>query len=380
MESIKKGLFISLSNYVKSGFGGVQRCTREYLEVIEAAGWDLEVVPYEIDRRWKSRLLRKLKPSSFHNRISPFFISALCDRIKAESIPWVFLNQVDALPIASQLRRANPNLKIILLSHGAQFVDDFLAISDSNSLHQGKRSLLANTVLDEMNFRKELDHVFTLSEQEVAFERWLGAKSVSWLPRTISPKPLDWKPTAGRVGFVGTLEHPPNYDGLFEVLSSLQNQGKFDCCIRIVSSSEKLGKQLAEKFSFVNYLGRLSAEALQVEAASWCWFIHPLFCWSRGCSTKLADALEWQIPVLTTEAGCRGYTWSDGNIIKVNNPQDFCDYLVSASTVNDLGDVKENITLASLTSPQTKDVAYMINHVLFDRVKSISSLNELKYL
>lgn len=361
---MKKGLFVSLSNYVKSGLGGVQRCTKEYLEVIKAAGWDLEVIPYEIDRRWQSRLLRKLKPSSFHNRISLDFVSDLCDRVKAENIHWVFLNQVDALPIAPQLKRANPESKIILLSHGAQFVDDFLAASDSRPTNQRDQALLANTVLDEINFRKDVDHVFTLSEQEVVFERWLGSKSVSWLPRTIHPNPLNWEPIAGRAGFVGTLEHPPNYNGLFEVLSNLQSQGMFDGSIRIVSGSEKLGKQLAEKFSFVNYLGRLSAEALQVEAASWCWFIHPLFCWSRGCSTKLADALEWQIPVLTTEAGCRGYTWTNGNVVKASNPEEFCKYLVQASTITNLKESKVNVEIVSAKSPQLMDITCTVNDTL----------------
>jgi hypothetical protein len=41
---MRKGLFVSLSNYINSGFGGVQRCTKEYLEVIQAAGWDLAIV------------------------------------------------------------------------------------------------------------------------------------------------------------------------------------------------------------------------------------------------------------------------------------------------------------------------------------------------
>lgn len=368
---MKKGLFVSLSNYVKSGLGGVQRCTKEYLEVIKAAGWDLEVIPYEIDRRWQSRLLRKLKPSSFHNRISLDFVSDLCDRVKAENIHWVFLNQVNALPIAPQLRRAKPELKIILLSHGAQFVDDFLAASGSTSTNQRDRALLANTLLDEINFRKDVDHVFTLSEQEVVFERWLGSKSVSWLPRTIHPNPLNWEPIAGRAGFVGTLEHPPNYNGLFEVLSNLQSQGMFDGSIRIVSGSEKLGKQLAEKFSFVNYLGRLSAEALQVEAASWCWFIHPLFCWSRGCSTKLADALEWQIPVLTTEAGCRGYTWTDGNIVKGNTPEKFSYFLKHLDIDDTLLKAKTDIVFVSSSSPKISDVAQAINHTLFNENRYI---------
>lgn len=368
---MKKCLFVSLSNYVNSALGGVQRCTKEYLEVIQAAGWELEIIPYEIDRRWQSRLLRKLKPSSFHNRISPDFVSDLCDRVKAKNIPWVFLNQVDALPIAPRLKIANPELKIILLSHGAQFVDDFLAASDSNLLDQCDPALLAHTVLDEINFRKHINHVFTLSEQEVAFERWLGAKSVSWLPRSISPKPLSWQPIAGRSGFVGTLEHPPNYNGLFKVLSSLDSQGKFDGCIRIVSGSEKLGTQLAEKFPFVNYLGRLSTQALQVESASWCWFIHPLFCWSRGCSTKLADALEWQIPVLTTEAGCRGYTWTDGSIVKANSPEEFSHFLKHLEIDDTLLRAKADIVTVSSSSPKISDVAQAVNHALFNEVRYI---------
>ena len=228
LDNIKKGFFISASVYVSDAHGGVQRCTREYLAAIKAAGWNLEILPYSIDRQWQTRLLRKLKPSSFYNRIPQSFISDLVNRVISENISWVFLNQVDSLPIVPHLKQAIPNVKIVLLSHGAQFVDEFLAAQSIDSLSIQARSRLANTILDEMSLRQSLDHVFTLSEEETIFEQWLGAKSVSWLPRAVSPQPLDWRPILGRVGFVGTLEHTPNYEGLVNVLNILQKRNDFD--------------------------------------------------------------------------------------------------------------------------------------------------------
>ncbi|QKQ75875.1 glycosyltransferase [Nostoc sp. TCL240-02] len=356
-NKIKKGLFVTFSVYVNSAFGGVQRCTKEYQEVIEAAGWSLEVLAYEIDRRWQARIFRKLKPSSFYNRIPQSFIDALIAQVQSEHIPYVFLNQVDALPIAPYLKSAVPDVKIVLLSHGAQFVDDFLATQNQTSISPRKRSHLTNTILDEMQLRQHIDHVFTLSEQEIAFERWLGAKSVSWLPRIILPKPLDWRPIAGRAGFVGTLDHQPNYEGLLSILTNLQTRKDFEGTIRIVSSSKELGKYLQERFHFVKYLGRLDNEDLKNEASTWTWFIHPLFIWSRGCSTKLADALEWQIPVLTTEAGCRGYTWQKGNVIRFDAINEYSSYLCGKDSEYDISLVRQKLILASETSPSVLDVA-----------------------
>jgi hypothetical protein len=86
LDNIKKGFFISASVYVNDAHGGVQRCTREYLAAIKAAGWNLEILPYSIDRQWQTRLLRKLKPSSFYNRIPQSFISDLVNRVISENI------------------------------------------------------------------------------------------------------------------------------------------------------------------------------------------------------------------------------------------------------------------------------------------------------
>ena len=61
------GLFISQSNFLKSGGGGVQICTREFIDVIEAADVDLTILPFEPDRRLSTSLLRLVdcsRPSS----------------------------------------------------------------------------------------------------------------------------------------------------------------------------------------------------------------------------------------------------------------------------------------------------------------------------
>ena len=363
-ESTKRGLFISASSYLSDASGGVQRCTREYIEVIGAAGWELEILSYPIDRKWTTRLRRKIYPSSFFNKISKSFISDVVHRVQAEKSHWVFINQVDGLPLVPSIRKASPNVKIVLLSHGAQFVDDFIAARSLDSLSTRARALLTETILDESFLRQPLDHVFTLSQQEIAFERWLGAKSVSWLPRSIASAPLDWKPSLGRFGFVGTLNHIPNYEGLFNTLEALQTYSSFEGRIRIVSGSEDIGNDLGRRFSFVDYLGYLSPEALRSEAATWCCFLHPLFSWSRGCSTKLADALEWQIPILTTEQGCRGYTWKDGSIVKARRVEDFCNLLIHMQSEKHVQLVRENVVAAAKASPSVEDVSSMVKDEL----------------
>jgi len=71
----------------------------------------------------------------------------------------------------------------------------------------------------------------------------------------------------------------------------------------------------------IEYLGPLSDADLEKEASTWNCFVNPLFCFARGCSTKLATALGWRIPTITTPAGCRGYTWKQGSLPIAETPE-----------------------------------------------------------
>jgi hypothetical protein len=84
--------------------------------------------------------------------------------------------------------------------------------------------------------------------------------------------------------------------------------------VRVVGGPQELGRWLADKYGTVDYLGTLDDAALAVEAATWNVFIHPIFCLPRGCSTKLAIGIAWQIPIVTTAEGRRGYLWDHGTM------------------------------------------------------------------
>jgi hypothetical protein len=79
--------------------------------------------------------------------------------------------------------------------------------------------------------------------------------------------------------------------------------------LRVVGGPESIGVALQNEFKSIRYLGELPDEKLTAEAATWCAFINPIFCYARGASTKVATALGWGLPVITTPHGARGYRW-----------------------------------------------------------------------
>jgi hypothetical protein len=52
--------------------------------------------------------------------------------------------------------------------------------------------------------------------------------------------------------------------------------------------------------------------------------LNPVFWLSRGASMKLATALGWGLPVLTTQAGARGYEWGGAAVpVCADDPRKF---------------------------------------------------------
>ena len=110
-----------------------------------------------------------------------------------------------------------------------------------------------------------------------------------------------------------------------------------------------------------NTLGQLDDAALQAEASTWNGLIHPIFCLPRGSSTKLAGAIAWGLPVLTTPQGRRGYEWQDVALTEVDTPETFVaatQYLTASGA-----DIVAAAAVARVaaSSPTTVDVAARIN-------------------
>jgi hypothetical protein len=311
-----KALFLSHENLLRPGGGGNQICTREYHDVLTDAGFHLTDVTHQTDRAVHVRLGRLLRPSSYPQLIPDMFWADLAKVLEKERPSWVFCNFSNFLPVAARLREMVPvDAKLVLLSHGLASVDDAhrariaalpFAKAHLKPLANGRLGVALQT---EMQGLPCFDHVFCLAPFEVEICRWLGARSVSWWPRTLERnRMLTWRPSGGRVGVIGTLDHPPNLEGIFLFCAALQELGGGGPRVRIISRSAPVGRDLAAKYSFVDYLGPLEdQQAVTNEVATWSAFAHPIFCHAMGCSTKVATGLSWGLPLLTSRAGLRGY-------------------------------------------------------------------------
>lgn len=335
-QHTRKAVFVSHRKSVEGAPGGQQVCTREYRETLRLAGFELIDVFWEHERTIARRLSNRLSPSPYNRPWCTGLAERSVDAAKSHGADLIFLNVIDLLPLAQDIKRvAGSACKVVMLSHGLASVDEvhtqrilkaypFLPVNPS-PLWPG------DLLREEAAYLPFCDHVISLAPFEVEICRWLGAKSNSWIPRAIPQETLDRNPVPGRVGVVGTLDHPPTMEAVWLVLEAMRVQGAGASRVRIVSGSRRQAEFFTSKFPFVEDLGRLDEPALLAEAATWAAFLHPLFCFARGASTKLATGLSWGLPCVTTESGMRGYDLPEGAVSVASTPEEFARKTVAMS-------------------------------------------------
>lgn len=298
--------------------GGVQLCSREFLEVVRAASDDVALVPVTVTRspHWRAR--RKLGLGAYLLYHPGEARTAIADAVKKLRPTHAFLNRSELMRLSGPLRELAPGIRVVLMSHGNQSGDDLYEIAGPGGRRaQGWRALRGSLqlgldlVAESRHRHRHLHGVCVMSREEEMLERWLGASRVAVLPRLVRPRPVDWKPVAGRAGFVGTLDHTPNRVALQNLCARLAASGRAPE-LRIVGGPESHGRALAAAHPFVHYLGRLDDDALREEVATWSLFLNPVFWLSRGASMKLGQSLAWGLPTLTSGAGARGYEFETG--------------------------------------------------------------------
>ena len=223
-------LFIHSPGHLDSGGGGVQACSREYYSALQRAGFELTPVEVPPDRRLASRIRRRIWGDPYSTWID--IGDAVRRALAAAPAPkWVFINQHYLGSIAPVLRKALPEgTRFVMLSHGLESTDylhELREIGGGPRADVTKRQalMLGWRLVQEARQAEAFDHVFCLSEFEREIERWLGSASVTMIPRTITPAPLDWRPEGMRLGFVGTLDHHPNREGLLLFLRAYEAIG-----------------------------------------------------------------------------------------------------------------------------------------------------------
>ena len=366
-----QGLFISYKDFLKPGGGGVQICTREYIEIVEATGIGLRIVPFEYDRRPLTRLVRRFYASSYFRPADAGLVGYIAEIVSETAPDLIFLNQVSLAPLAIELKKCLGNaVKIVLLSHGLESTDLLHLIRLRKSLPIRSRllpspaMLLGRSLLEEMQSRPWIDTVCVLSPFDAELEEWLGASRTCFLPRRVAECPVDWKPDWGRFGWVGTLDHPPNLEGLIQILDVLAFRSDQAVRIRVAGGPRHIGEWLSLTYPFVDYLGPLSDGALAREVSTWTAFLNPIFCRARGCSTKLATALSWRIPIVTTPIGRRGYTWREGSLCEASSPENFVSECLGLLGPGQAEAARKQSIKAAETAPTTDEIASILRQEL----------------
>lgn len=332
--------------------GGVQRCSHEFLALVQSLAHETNIFEMPVSTGWRDRIRRKL--GTPYMLYSPENALKIARRMSENGIVDVIFNKAETYRVAARLKEMRPDANIVVLSHGADSGDmlhETASISHSGLGYLNGAFGLGRTLICERQLRRQANlKVVVLSKEEQVLERWLGSTRTHFLPRIIALTESRWTPEPGLFGFVGTLNHPPNFDALEQILIKLEARAP-DVKVDIVGGPASLGEQLARRFSSVNYLGRLSDADLVRVSSQWTAFLNPIFWLSRGASFKLGTALELGLPIISTLSGARGYQIPSECLAMVNdNADDFVTQIVLFSQQPSL---PNNLRKAILSSKAT---------------------------
>lgn len=328
--------------------GGVQVCTHEFVDYLTIAGYNVKVLKVTPNVTFLRKVKKKLHVEAYEMYDVDNWLEEIVSTINSDNIRLVFFNQVNLAHWSESIKKSVPaNVKFIGLSHGNESGDYLHDITQSPKTSVLKTWKLGKLLVKEKAiFSKYLDAVITISDNETYIDQWLGAQNVFYLPRLLKPDFIEWKPEPKTIGFVGTLNHLPNIEGIQLLAEQLRLQG-FDGTMKIAGSPPELGHSLEKKYAFIKYCGVPDEAQLKAEAATWAIFLNPVFWYARGSSTKLSKAVNWGLPAISTPAGARGYDLSDKSLVTKDNlpasmAKKIMDTLYSQASLNNLKQTAEN--------------------------------------
>lgn len=319
-----------------------------------------------------SRVRRLANASPFVGAFDPELVEEIRQLAATTRFDFIFLNQEVLASLAPLIRPFLPkDCRIVVLSHGLESTDLLHIIRLHRRLPLSHRLwptpalLLGRILVSEQQSRPDVDAVCAISPFDADLERWLGMRRVAWIPRLVTSQPLAWQPVEHRLGFVGTLDHAPNLEGLVEVLEELAKDPASPLRLRIVGDGQSIGRWLESRFKHVEILGALDDLALEAEAVSWTAFLHPIFSLPRGCSTKLATGIAWQIPIVTTPEGRRGYEWDDGALLEAGTPTEFVGYCRALADRDYARKAQQDVVRVAQSGPTLGTVAARMRDLIF---------------
>ena len=113
-----------------------------------------------------------------------------------------------------------------------------------------------------------------------------------------------------RIGFIGTLDYPPNADGLSWFITQVWQRIKEQCpSIRLRLVGSGTNKGLARLGTDIDGLGYLADTTAEI--ASWSMMVVPVFV-GGGTRVKISEGFSKKCPIVSTSLGAYGYDVRDG--------------------------------------------------------------------
>jgi len=347
MENV---LFLSNHVYLDTNRreGGVRNCTFEFIDLLKDK-FNVITFPVSLKKSFAFRVRVKLGFNQYNDFNANEYQHQLQEIIISKNITYVFLNMSNTITFAPVLKKIfGEKVKVILCSHGNEsgdFLHEAVRFSDKANFIKKIFSTyaLGKLIIKESVSRNNfVDMTLSISEVENNIEKWLGSPSTFMVPRIIKPQPINWNPKLNTVGFIGDISHLPNQYGVISICESLQKIPGHGIQFRLVGGPEHIGKSIADRFSFVHYCGFLSEEDLLKEVSGWGCFLNLVFYYSRGVSTKLAKALSWGLPVISTTSGNRGYPYIGNKLPIADTPDDMAKLIIqSVSNIDSINLIRD---------------------------------------
>lgn len=352
--------------------GGVSYCTKDFITLLETK-FEVIIFPLSYNRSLLYRVRAKLGIDILEDYNPADYGNELIENITSMGIKKVFINLTSTSRVAETIKnKFGDSVKTILCSHGIEG-GDLLHHSVRfkqllPKLHRITSAYKLGRILqDELKLRLNyFDLILTVSSIEVAIEMWMGAKKVFFVPRVFSESFIEWKPTIGRLGFIGDVSHYPNYYGLLKLCESVSNsKDDLKITIRVVGKPCRNLDLITAQFPFVEPLGYLSNDKLILEAASWMYYLNLVFYYSKGVSTKLAKGMNWGLPIISTVPGNRGHEFKNGGVNTVDTVDEILSLVKSREENMALLETdKKNVELAVTSSDTYHDIMHSLSPVL----------------
>jgi hypothetical protein len=364
----KRGLLVSNKSHIDGEIpSGPIVCTKNYINLLEKCKIDIEILTTSPKLSRVEKLKNKIVKRPYRKYDNENIYQKVSSKIEKDEIEILILNQVNLTKIGAEVKkRLEKNVKVIVLSHGNESGDELheavrrVRKKGTSIAKAADATQLGWMLLEEAQmFTEAVDLMLCMSEIEEHINAWLGASESMVVPRIFEPSFLDRSPVQGRVGFVGSLKHLPNTEGIRRVLTALESEDIPESLdIRIVGGPPEEGSHLETSFDTVTYCGRLPQEDFKSEAATWGLFLNPIWWYARGATTKLAQAIEWGIPAVTTKPGMRGYTWSKGNIPVADTPEAMARLIIQTTEEPSiLTEWAEDVRTVAKNGPSVADLA-----------------------